>query len=457
MTKVEEIFNLYKSHHMRYTKRKEDFHDVYPTSSTGNSINNPTAEILFEVGSTDSFLDISKAHMVCKMKINIAANKNISLEPNFFPKMFSSMSLKIGSKNIETIDSPGEISDILNIITLPKDYQDTVGSYTSFILDSGDAKIYPKLSTAQAVPTQAEFNSLVSLLNKTDLNEGFRNRQKYFLSKSGAENKDANIFTIMFPLSPLFGILDHKAVSSQIPWTLRLKKEVDYNKLFYGDVNTTIADILTFQIEKLFLRIPNISPSLELEAKLNKELISGKIANLTFLGRNISIQQPINGTSYTWDIAKSSNNPRFLFLIFKKSGNPSILENSHRFLSHIDNDNFLKDIQVLIDNKRYPQDPVLINEGNTTNDINIYSSYDYFVTLCAKFGNIAPIDRDNFMKNYFLLCFDLTSQEENSAKKALNIQIKINKKGFNQDAYCLILEDKFGTIDYLKNTIDIIN
>ena len=47
-------------------------------------MNNATGNLDFEIGSTDAYLDLPEAAIIAKMRVTVAADKNITLENNFF-------------------------------------------------------------------------------------------------------------------------------------------------------------------------------------------------------------------------------------------------------------------------------------------------------------------------------------------------------------------------------------
>ena len=58
--------------------------------------------------------------MIAEIKFTIAADKNITLENNFFPGMFSQMVLLLNGSAFQTVVFPGIIDTIMK--SLPKDY-----------------------------------------------------------------------------------------------------------------------------------------------------------------------------------------------------------------------------------------------------------------------------------------------------------------------------------------------
>ena len=52
-------------------------------------MNNATGNLDFDIGSTDAYLDFQEAAIIAFIKVTLTADRNIALENNFFPKMFS--------------------------------------------------------------------------------------------------------------------------------------------------------------------------------------------------------------------------------------------------------------------------------------------------------------------------------------------------------------------------------
>ena len=259
-----------------------------------------------------------------------------------------------------------------------------------------------------------------------------------------------NKFTIKYPLKELFSILDHKAYSTQIRWGLRLTKNINIGRLFYGAAGSANNDV-SIELEQIFLRIPQITPSAHIEPQLLKQISSDKPAHASVMDRKINSITIGTEARYEWEISKLMNNPRFLFIVFKDRANlDNILHNNSKFVNYKDNDNYIKSLQLVVDNVRYPIEPILINDGTSKN---IYPAFDRFERLAHKFGNITPLDIHDFDNLASIFCFDLSASEELLKKNGVNVKLIIEKKGFPCQAYALYLEDNLYSIDYKKGLI----
>ena len=206
---ADEKSNLFKADKsFTYAKKKEDYLDVQLTTGSAQNINSATGNLDFEIGGTDMYLDLCEAAVIADIKVTVAADKNIVLENNFFPSMFSQMVLRINGNSFQTVDYPDIIDSIMKYITLPKDYAETEGCITGWFPDTHSGGVVNKL------PDDATTAQIVARLNLDKVNEGFQYRRKYFTASC------ENTFTIKYPLKKLFSILDHRAYSTQIKWSL---------------------------------------------------------------------------------------------------------------------------------------------------------------------------------------------------------------------------------------------
>ena len=261
---MDEKFNLFKTERKNtYAKKKEDYLDIALTTGTAQNKNNATGNLDFEIGSTDVYLDLCEAAIIAKMKVTIAANKNITLENNFFPAMFSQMVLRLNGNAFQTVDFPVIVDSIMKYIILPKDYAETQGCVTGWFPDTHSGAVVIVL------PNDATNAVLAARLNLEKINTGFQYRKKYFTPNAGVRAAGENRFTIKFPLRTIFSFLDHKAYSTQFKWSLRLTKDINIGRLFFGANGSVVGDV-TIEFEDIFLRVPQVTSSVHIEPQLLK-------------------------------------------------------------------------------------------------------------------------------------------------------------------------------------------
>ena len=120
--------------------------------------------------------------------------------------------------------------------------------------------------------------------------------------------------------------------------------------------------------EQIFLRIHQVTPSVHIEPQLLKQISSDKPAQASVMDREINSITIGMEARYEWEISKLMNNPRYVFVVFKDTANAdSILHNNSKFINHKDDDNYIKSLQLVVDNVRYPIEPIVINDGASRN------------------------------------------------------------------------------------------
>ena len=290
-------------------------------------------------------------------------------------------------------------------------------------------------------------------MNLEKVNTGYQYRKKYFTPNSGAAAAGENKFTIKYPLKTIFSFLDHKAYSTQFKWSLRLTKDVNIGRLFFGAAGSTNDDV-TIEFEDIFLRIPQITPSVHIEPKLLKDISSDKKARAPVLDRKINSITINNEGHYDWEITRLMNNPRYVFIVFKDTTNAnSILHNNSKFVNYGTAEHFIKYIQLIVDNVRYPIVPIIINEGTRNANRRIYPAFDFYERMTNQFGNISPLDIHDFENLATIFCFDLSASEELLKKNGVNVRLVIEKNNFPCQAYAMYLEENIYSLDYKTGLI----
>ena len=65
-----------------------------------------TGNLGFEINSTGAYLDLCEAIFIAKIKVTVAADKNIILDNNLSPSMSSQMVLMLNGSAFQTVDFP---------------------------------------------------------------------------------------------------------------------------------------------------------------------------------------------------------------------------------------------------------------------------------------------------------------------------------------------------------------
>ena len=444
MTTVNErIFDLDKPNYVSYNRRKQDYIKISPTTGTADNLNR-TGIISYKVNNQANYLYLPESFLYCEFNLSnregTEAPGNITLEHNWLPRVFSEMRLEIGSQQLEIINEPGEFDTILKFITRGKDY--VQANIEGWLLDTGTGNSVALLdqvpNTADEATVRTAVQSLGARVNRHNLNTGYLKCRELYNNPNGTTNRTG--FWIKWPLSPLFGYLDHDKVSVNLPLKLQLRCKENNAEIFFGSDGETGL----LEIKKLELWIPNIQPSLDIEAVLTKRLNTNRDIKVNFLKRNTFTTTVINQV-HSWQIANVTNTPRFLFVAFKLTGlNTAFDVNNSLFTGYQDaRDGVgsavkITDLQVKLNQTRYPLDPMI----QDPECFNVFESYNMYSEICKVFGTEPQLNPIDFRSLYPIYCFDLSAQDENLVKNGIQIQLEIKKSSSESlTAYCLILED----------------
>ena len=200
-------------------------------------------------------------------------DSEITLENNWFPNLFESVIFRIGSSEIENITHPGECDFMIKLISKSKTFKND-----GWILDKGDGKIVNKLNDPGAAYAQANIKAISDKLNNLNKqNEGYLIRKEQY-NKNGKQ-------IIEFHLNSLLGYFEYEKISHNLTFDLELRRNVDHEKIFFGDENTNAKIV----IENIQWLIPKITPSLDIQNMIEKRLLKKQPIDVFFLKRNCII------------------------------------------------------------------------------------------------------------------------------------------------------------------------
>ncbi len=401
-----------------YNRKNEDYVKIEPTAGSIASLNK-SGEIKFEVYNQQSFLYLPESFLVCQFEITKPDGgdldeSKITLEHNFFPRLFSQMRLAIGAKNLEEIQQPGEADTLIKSVMLSSDYTDKYGELSGWMIDSVE--------------------------NKIGKSTGYIKRFSLY--------NESKKFEIRWNLAPLFGMTDYHKILWGLKLALSLQRNVNDPEIFWGDKsrdatetrNALLATKATLKIKTLQWWIPQITPSLDVETLVTKRLNQNKTIPVLFLKRTL-IHQDITEAKHTWNIANISNNPRYFIFGFKHEVS-GFQKNNSRFVSYHDTKE-IKSLRLSLNQSYYPLDKMELKPTESS----MQHPYGNYIEMCKIFGNEPMYDYRTFKDFYSVFCFDTSSQQEDLKKNGVQISLEIEKSAdFKLHAYCLILEDSEYTI-----------
>lgn len=396
-------FDLDRNYHFSNDIKKEDYLKI--ALSSGSIANLNKAGPLRFQSSSPSPLDICNAILTYKIKIDeLKEGEDITLENNFFPRMFSQMSLKLGTSEVETIEYPGEVSSILNFVMTDYDYKKEYGTLSGWI---------PDISTGDTTATNTSYD-----LRKKLYNKGFEGS---------------------FPLKNLFGFLQcYNRIIFLISLEISLNRIINNDEIFYG----AAPNEAKLTIEDMELWIPQITLNPLLEVKLLERLNTNKDINVSFLNRISQSIDISNQAVYNWSVANLSNRPRYIFVAFKNS-TVGYQENNSKFIQYTGT-NKIKSIRVQLNNSNYP-DLGMVFDAIKNHQL---QPYNFYIEMCKRFNNSPQLNYLDFKDLYSIFCFDVSAQDERLASNGCDVTIHITKDtGLNVKCFCVILEEKTAKIN----------
>ena len=430
--KLDPIFKINEPIKYAYNKKKEDWLQIAPVEGSTNQFNAAGGRIEFQVNSLSNWLLLSDSYIRCDFKLtNNAGNAvpvgNITLENNFFPTLFSEVRLEAGSKQIENLTNPGEYDTMLKLVMYPSEKYD---NDSGWIPDTGNGEIM-EVTSNDAIADANRDNIIGSIRNRTrnEPNTGFQMRKNIYNNTVGNSYQGY----INWKLSPLIGFLDHRKVSSKLPYKLTLVRDLNNNKIFYGAAGSQAS----LSITKMYLYIKTITPIIEVETKLLQDM--NKTTQISFLRRNTIASSQWSSSENTWNITTTNKPSRYILLGFKQLAD-ALTNNNNRYWIKDANDRILQ-LQVRLNNENYPNNPLTI-EPNVFDYNELYRNYK---DMCEHFGNIPQVNFNDFINNYPIFCIDLSAHPEDIFKTGVQLSVYVKKHSSNAAhsirAFCLILEE----------------
>ena len=417
------LFNLTKDNKFYHGIKKEDYLKIQPTSGTSAN-KNQSGDILFEIAQSSSILDICNSLIYFSIEIK-DSEETITLENNFFPRLFSEMTLKLGGTEIERIKYPGEISTMLNLVLLNENFKNTCGDMMTWIPDN---------------------------MNENNENIGEKKRKNIYKSK---------LFEGFFPLRYLFGFLQcYGRVVYLLSIDLILNRKMHNDKeIFYGTTTKNWTEIkMNLQIKDLEFWIPQLKLNPDIEIDIIKQIKNTEEINVTFLKRLTANLNTNNESIFVWTPFTCANKIRFLFIGFKNEEN-KYSENNALFIQSkemefkdpVDITKKIKkvkritNIQVQVKDVYYPVNPL---EFDITKNKEVLP-YSYYINVCNLFSNSTQLNILDWQNLYSIFCFDLTAQENEIVNQyPITIHVKKDPE-FKPVIYVVALEEKLNKINII--------
>ena len=132
------IFDFKNNINYRHDVKKSDYLTLGPSAASVIYMNQ-SGEIRFQLSQDSSCLNIGDAEMVFTVEIQgLEVDEDLTLEHNFFPKLFSQMRLNLGGTDVEIISNPGDVSSLLSFVLYDENVKNTYGGMMGWIPDKDE-------------------------------------------------------------------------------------------------------------------------------------------------------------------------------------------------------------------------------------------------------------------------------------------------------------------------------
>src|SRR5215475_4274520 len=345
---------------------------------------------------------LSEGYLCVRSKIELVADEIVAVSNNGLND-FLRAQLFYENKEIERIDYLGVTSTISNLVEFTGDVSDTVASQLCWYPDTSDKAERFMLVFNQddkelkIKDTEITFERFYHkyLKQNQNFNRGFL--QRYTLSR------DRQIIEKWIPLKRVFRFCRdvNKVLNGEIKIKLRKNEE--------KDILHAVKDVVArYKITYLSIWIPEVEPSLQVQAELEKLLSFNQTISYGFNYANCyrsNLQSTIDGT---WRVTASHNKVTGVYVVFSKVGRKENIKESMMIFDHMN----LERIYINVNNMQYPTRPY---ECNFT-----AANLDYMRLYTAFLGAGLKNDIDegtcvsykDFGSVYTIIYFNLTKKED---------------------------------------------
>ena len=343
--------------------KKEDYQKI--PCKEGEANLNDSGEKTFEFNYDQKIAYLRDSMIMEVFEIKNTAD-TITLQNDHFPDKFSSIKLKFGTEDIESISTAvGEASTIIHSVLTSDNYKRTYGALSGW---------FPDDNTTRAS------------------NTGFTSRKEYYNGKTTVK--------LFYPLKYLLGTCyDHMKVFYKVPnITLILNRNADdtiNNKIFFGDtlktktdpadVSKTINVNPSYVTKKLEWWIPVLTMNLTAEKIFHQQLNDDKNIDMGVLKRRMA-KTSFSVSNFSWSISDVKKQVRYVFVTFKTEKDNFTINNNFFTGKKI------RKLQIQVNGEEYPQMNLNFENGDVS------EAYMNYLKTCDYFGNDSQLNIKNYLK-----------------------------------------------------------
>ncbi len=330
---------------------------------------------------------------------------------NFGPLfLFSKLTYRIGDRDIESIDNPGQILSMMGHTLFTDSFKDSDG-----------------LSSCWSPDTNIEVD--------LEKNKGFKARHELLFTDTTKKGS----FTFRIPLKYLFGFcFDYDRCVWGYNHCLSLVRQNDYFSLIRKNAQVALGKV---DLKAITLHMPILTPSTIMRVRLLEVMKSKTPININYRERRaISIDIPTGLSVFDWQISTISlpKRPKFVMMTFQHDNKTDQTSNYGLF----ENEN-VSTIAISVNNWRYSlheQVPA------TWEDYDIQEFYRSFLNTRERlFGidgliNTSHVSPQKYRKLFPIFTFDLSRHKEEILDQTVTTIIHIRfKKALEKSTRCHVL------------------
>ena len=262
---------------------------------------------------------------------------------------------------------------------------------------------------------------------------------------------DKGNFNVCIPLHLLLGFAeDYKKVILNIRQELVLiRSNTDKDAL----INSVAAEAVKVIIDKIYWKVPHITPGLAQELVLTKYIDKNVETPMAFRSWEMHVHPALpQTTKHTWAIktATKLETPRYIILGFQTDRGANLSKDT----GHFDHCN-IHNVRVYLNTDRYPYDNLNINFTNN-HWSTLYEMYSRFQSSYYGQANEPVLTPETYKKFAPLVVINCSHQKDTLNSKAVVLRVEFETNTtvpVNTNAFCLILHDRIFTYNALTKAV----
>jgi len=439
------ILNISETSQIDDSIKSLDYSEIVLQSNV--NINTPSQTLTFTINNQNTIFLPSESRLkitgtLTKADGTLYANGDeVTLINNAMMYLFSSISYKLGSTEIESISNPGQATSMLGYLSYPDDFSTSAGLKYCWSKDTNTSANSNQFSRSPAVPQVAAGAPVPSIAagtftpkNNPEYNQGFATRKSYIFS---LEPKGS--FEFIIPFDHIFGFAALKKIIYGVKHTLTLVRANDNDAIYRRG-----TDAGKINLSNISWLLPEVELNPLYEGAIMEKIRNKETFPIQFPARtceNISMPQ---ARSFDWRLSVQGGieKPRWIIFGFQTDK----LLNQERNPAVFDHCN-LKDVTVRLNTKRYPK-----------NDLNINFASGQISVVCDNFDNFkknfygydslvggTQVNLSNFKDLFPIIVVNVSRQDETFRESVVDMQVKLIFNAILPDltqAYAVIISDR---------------